>query len=100
MGKARGLEFEYWVCRILKQFGEPKLDLKDRDKALYKKKQSILDANRVDMVSYVWKPLRQQSKAALDRGVAAIQRKAKKKDPPGSAAASSAALPDLDVLQS
>ena len=98
MGKTRGLEFEYWVCRILKEFGEPKLDLKDRDKALYKKKVSILDAHRVDFVTYVWKPLRQQSKAALDRGLASVVKKTKVKTAaPGSEAA---AGEGLHVLQS
>ena len=77
-GQARGLHFEYWICRIGMQLGTP-LRLKDPDKALYKKKQEF-DSHKHDYCTYVWKPLRERAKPLLDRGLATALTKAKKAD--------------------
>ena len=77
-GKARGLRFEYWVCRIAMKLGT-KVQLKDSDKALYRKKQEF-DTYKHDYCSYVWKALRDRAKPLLDRGLATVLTKTRKAD--------------------
>ena len=59
------------------ELGATQVQLKNADRAIWKKKQA-LDQNKVDLVSYLWKPLRTLSKPFVDRGLASsLQKKAK-----------------------